>query len=725
MTPVSQDGPLRIGETFLGKYEIRKLIGRGGYARVYHAINHFLGSHVAIKVIWRDGGVDNEVLRRGQAEAQILNQLLHENVVRVIDAGKEGELLYIIMELLDGRSLRHVLLEYRRLAVEELLALAALVAEGVHAAHRIGVIHRDLKPENVYVLPSNGIKVLDFGIAKITGAASWTTQKGMAHGTPFYMSPEHMQAMPVGSTNDMYSLGIIMYEALIGHHPIRAQLSPSPNPLEVAHVVMHNELPMLDAIDPRIPPAVAALVARAINRNPKARFSSMKEFASAILDCRATWLAFAHAHGVPIMDRDLSQPSSETGRIRAEVANVRPSSANANANANAQDTEPFSRPLFLGAISSSTLEQRPAHPPSPIEDFAFEAADATTAGGSSLGAFVTSSKSVRLRRVSITAGKGKDGENGVGTSTAAATGATGNAGHDACAATEQPNPGGVAVTSMCDGVPSASIGGKGGDGGNDNSNAGPGDNGEPDLGGGNAGLGEANSGWSCSVGAGLGGATAGANGTSKSPMPGASTLGTLTSTGFAGTPGSDGENGTPGQGGGGGGGAKAPAITVDNPTPCGLTNPRTGASGGSGGGGGCGGKGGTGGKAGASSIALAVLDSKVTLSDVELIAKDGGKGGNGGVGQPGGNPGAPGDGGTAIDSSNRCPGGQGGKGGKGGSGGGAAGGISAGIVWHGGSAPTQTGLTFTEGAFGTKGIGGSVGVNDGIDGTTVDVMETP
>jgi hypothetical protein len=353
-----------------------------------------------------------------------------------------------------------------------------------------------------------------------------------------------------------------------------------------------------------------------------------------------------------------------------------------------------------------------------IEDFAFEAADATMQGESSLGAFVTSSAGVELRRVSITAGKGVAGANGVGSSTPAATGAPGHDGTGACTVDSGTSPGGAAVTSTCDGMQSVSVGAKGGDGAKDDDSAGSGNNGQPNNGQGIGGTGEVDpSTWNCGTGPGLGGAANGANGTSKSAAAGASNVGTLTSTGFVGTPGEGGENGTPGQGGGGGGGAKAPASCTNGN--------RTGASGGSGGGGGCGGKGGTGGKAGGSSIALASLESTITLTDVELIAKDAGKGGDGGVGQSGGSGGSPGMGASGGAASDSCPGGQGGKGGNGGAGGGAAGGISVGILWK-GTAPAQTGVThFTQGAPGSKGIGGSVGMNDGIDGVAQEVMPKP
>jgi hypothetical protein len=348
-----------------------------------------------------------------------------------------------------------------------------------------------------------------------------------------------------------------------------------------------------------------------------------------------------------------------------------------------------------------------------IEDVAFTGADAASPGENSIGAFIADSANVRLARVKITAGKGKDGTSGTGTGTPAMTGAPGHNGHDACTATTEPNAGALAVQTQCGGMPSGSIGGKGGDGGNDASSAGNGDGGVPDVGGGASGAGEANAGWTCSSGNGQ----PGNPGTSPAPASGATAVGTLTATGWVGGAGDAGKDGTPGQGGGGGGGAKAP-------TNCSAL-PLTGASGGSGGGGGCGGKGGKGGQAGGSSIALAVLDSTITLADVVLEATDAGKGGDGGLGQPGGSggdAGKAGHGGVAADS---CPGGQGGKGGKGGSGGGGAGGISVGLLWSGSSAPSRAKVSVTTGTPGAQGIGGDAGENDGVVGVSEDVLESP
>jgi eukaryotic-like serine/threonine-protein kinase len=308
MAQRTAEGPLKSGETFLSKYEIRELIGQGGHACVYHAVNTFMGRDVAIKVLHRPGGIDRESLRRGQAEAQLLNRLRHPNIVEVIDAGMTDKgLLYIVMELLRGRSLREVLSEHGNLSVEEVLDIGAQVADGVHAAHAMSAIHRDLKPENVFVTTDQRTKILDFGIAKVADATAWTTDKDVAHGTVLYMSPEQLQLHKLTPRSDIYALGVIMYEALLGRHPISLLMeSPRPTMWEISRTVLTLEPPMLDELDARIPRSVAALVNRAMAKLPEQRFASMEEFARHIRDCRAAWSAYAHVHGVPLDVRDLA-----------------------------------------------------------------------------------------------------------------------------------------------------------------------------------------------------------------------------------------------------------------------------------------------------------------------------------------------------------------------------------------------------------------------------------
>ncbi|HET9934636.1 MAG TPA: hypothetical protein VFQ35_28220 [Polyangiaceae bacterium] len=316
-----------------------------------------------------------------------------------------------------------------------------------------------------------------------------------------------------------------------------------------------------------------------------------------------------------------------------------------------------------------------------IEDFSFVAANAVAPGESSAAAWIANSKSVFFRRVSLTAGNGADGADGAGTKEPAPKGATGSSGVDACIAQHAPNEGGMEIESLCDGQPSGSIGGAGGDGGNDNKSALSGSPGQPitnDRG--LPGVGQtATPGWNCAVtgSSGGGGAQLGSDAMSQPAAAGgvssATAAGTLTADGFTGPAGQDGANGTPGQGGGGGGGAMAPGT-------CGGVLPRTGASGGGGGGGGCGGKGGKGGGAGGGSFALVSFRSSINLEGGVLTAQRGGNGGKGGYGQPGGAGGLGGSGGKGVDSSSACPGATGGKGGDGAHGGGGAGGPSAAIA---------------------------------------------
>jgi serine/threonine protein kinase len=336
-------GPLQIGDVFLGKYAIRALIGRGAFACVYHAVHSFTGRHVAIKVLYRQGGVSREVLKRGQAEAQIMSALRHQNITEVLDADRTKDgLLYIVMELLEGRNLRDVLNDVRSLAVEEVLQLGAQLAEGAYAAHIAGAIHRDLKPENVFITAGNGLKILDFGVVKLNDTAAWSTQKGIAHGTVIYMSPEQIHLQKLGPASDIYAVGIILYEALIGQHPVRMMIeSPNLTVWEVAAITAKKVPPRLDELDPRIPREVATLVAKALERNPEKRYANMKEFARAMLRCRAAWLEFARNNAIPLQKRDLSQTLA--------------SGATQSGSPSSHDTDTISRPMFLGALSSGGI----------------------------------------------------------------------------------------------------------------------------------------------------------------------------------------------------------------------------------------------------------------------------------------------------------------------------------------------------------------------------------
>jgi serine/threonine protein kinase len=305
----------------LDKYEIRREIGHGGQASIYLGQHIFTAREVAIKVLHSPQGVTREMLARGKSEARALGKLDHPNIVVMHDAGiTDDGLFYIVMELLRGQTLRAVLNAHGRLGVEELLRLAIQAGEAVQAAHDVEMIHRDLKPDNLFITKGNRLKVLDFGIAKMLNEIGFTTRKDMVIGSLLYMSPEQVLGQPITAQSDVCALGLIMYLALIGKHPsvllFERELSarnepPRPATLaDIPHLQLSRMPPLLSQLDPGIPRYVAEVVQRAMARDPKDRFGSMRELVSALRACLDAVCAKPSAHRRA--ERDLSQRVSET-----------------------------------------------------------------------------------------------------------------------------------------------------------------------------------------------------------------------------------------------------------------------------------------------------------------------------------------------------------------------------------------------------------------------------
>jgi serine/threonine-protein kinase len=343
-------GPLQVGQVFIWQYEILQLIGSGGHAFVYRARHRFLGHMVAIKVLHRAAGVSLEMLRRGQAEAQIEFQLKHPGIVSVLDAGIDNDgLLYIVMELLQGRSMRDALIELGKLETAEVLTLGLKVASAMDVAHRAGVVHRDLKPENLFFTRNNNEpKVVDFGIAKIDDAAGWQTQKDMVMGTVYYMSPEQVLAQPVTPRSDIYSLGTILCEALLGQPSVLRQVGGRPLTFKLlTRIIGTEQLPPLNQLDSRIPPYVDKLITKATAKRPEERFASMQELAEACRACLRAHEAELLQRGVSLNSRDLSRKTPSASGV--EAIGTPPE----------HDTAPASRPPFFGGLSSSTVTVAP------------------------------------------------------------------------------------------------------------------------------------------------------------------------------------------------------------------------------------------------------------------------------------------------------------------------------------------------------------------------------
>ena len=274
MTPASLEGQT------LGRYRVLEPLGRGGMARVYRAYHPQLDRYVAIKVLRSDLMDDEEFLARFQREARAVAALRHPNIVQVFDFDVQGGLYYMVMELLEGDTLKRRLNDYRvrgeRMPLGETVRILLDVLDGLAYAHSEGMVHRDIKPSNV-LLTSRGQAVLgDFGIAQIVGGTRHTVS-GALMGTLSYMAPEQGMEGHSDVRSDIYSLGIILYEMLIQRPPFEAD-----TPLAVLMKHVNDPLPLPRAIDPDLPEPFERLVLKALSKGPDDRYPSAEEMAQAL-----------------------------------------------------------------------------------------------------------------------------------------------------------------------------------------------------------------------------------------------------------------------------------------------------------------------------------------------------------------------------------------------------------------------------------------------------------
>ena len=272
--------------TRVGPYEVGALLGAGGMAEVYRAKDTRLGRDVAVKVVSEALGGDEAFLERFDREAKLAASLAHPNVVALHDVGIHDGKPYFVTELLQGESLRERLAK-GPIPLARALEWAAQMAQGLAAAHERGIVHRDLKPENVFITRDGHVKLLDFGIAKLIETAQAATPHGlmdptvspsgsstgtgMVLGTPGYMSPEQVRGDPVDARTDFFSLGAVLYEMLSGHRAFSA--GPV---VETGYAVLHNEPEPLPVT---VPPQVAQVAHRCLEKDPARRFQSARDLA--------------------------------------------------------------------------------------------------------------------------------------------------------------------------------------------------------------------------------------------------------------------------------------------------------------------------------------------------------------------------------------------------------------------------------------------------------------
>ena len=248
-----------------GRYRVVGQIGSGGMADVFLADDAHLGRRVALKVLHERFAEDHNFVERFRREASAAAGLQHANVVSVYDRGSHDDTYYIAMEYLEGRTLKDLLLEEAPLDQERAIDFALQLLEAAGFAHRNGVIHRDLKPQNVIVDSEEHLKVTDFGIAR--AGASEMTETGSILGTAHYLSPEQAQGRPTAAPSDLYSIGVILFEMLTGRLPFEGDSAVS---IAVKH--LNEPPPALGALRPDVHPALAAIVARALAKDPGERY---------------------------------------------------------------------------------------------------------------------------------------------------------------------------------------------------------------------------------------------------------------------------------------------------------------------------------------------------------------------------------------------------------------------------------------------------------------------
>ena len=264
---------VEIGTVLAARYEILKLLGQGGMGAVYKARDTELDRIVALKLIRPELAKNPEVLRRFKQELILARQVTHKNVIRIFDLGQSDGIKFITMDFVEGQDLRSLLLEKSKLAPEQAVRIMLQICRALEAAHNEGVIHRDLKPQNIMLDASGRVYVMDFGIAR-SAYLPGMTQTGMLIGTPEYMSPEQGRGEKLTERSDIFSLGIIFYEMLIGKSPYY-----SDTPLATLWKRMQEKATPPIVADPTLPQALSNIVVRALEIEPEKRFASAGEMA--------------------------------------------------------------------------------------------------------------------------------------------------------------------------------------------------------------------------------------------------------------------------------------------------------------------------------------------------------------------------------------------------------------------------------------------------------------
>ena len=276
----------------LGKYQVRREVGRGGMGIVYEGFDPNIDRRVALKTFineFFDGTQSDNLLTRLRREAQAAGRLSHPNIIAVYDygeestkdeAGAEHTTAFIAMEFVEGRSLENYFQAHERFPMAEVIRIMSELLDALEYSHEHGVVHRDIKPANIILLKNGTVKVADFGVARIE--SSTLTQVGTVLGSPSYMSPEQFMGQTVDGRSDLYSAGVVFYELLTGEIAFTGAYTT------IMHKVLNETASPPSALNVQVPKACDALLARAMAKRPDERFQTAAEFKQALLSLGAS-----------------------------------------------------------------------------------------------------------------------------------------------------------------------------------------------------------------------------------------------------------------------------------------------------------------------------------------------------------------------------------------------------------------------------------------------------
>jgi serine/threonine-protein kinase len=306
------------------RYRLTEQIGMGGMAIVYRAVDLRTGHNVAVKVLRPEFNEDREFISRFQREAEAASKMTHHNIVNLLDVGMDGENRYLVMEYVQGKTLKEVIQERGKLSAPLASQIAIRILSALEHAHRNGIVHRDIKPQNILVHADGHIKVADFGIARIANSSTLTKGDNVM-GSVHYFSPEQARGEGANATSDIYSTGIVLYEMLTGRVPYDGD-----NPVAVAMQHLHATPVPIQTLAPDVPPAVVHVCMKAMEKNPAMRYQSARDMAA---DLRAALEIRDDRQMYPEKELEVRQPKpqfkdetrslSDTGRNRSRQAGIR------------------------------------------------------------------------------------------------------------------------------------------------------------------------------------------------------------------------------------------------------------------------------------------------------------------------------------------------------------------------------------------------------------------